>query len=160
MENAGESLTESSHVDGRDEEADYDESSLLPDESVLRRSIPNDGAHELPEEEDTTTTIPSRPSAAASSPTDHSSTSTTSRSIDIPAIPYRSPLRTSDNAARANSHSRNRNTTITVPPPSAMKSRRSTQEMNFSRKVSFKHLQSPSIINQSSTVQDDFDELG
>jgi hypothetical protein len=145
------------HCDHEEEREDKD--SLLPDSSILKQHQAHDpsiahgeeGGEDKLSNLDQDRTPRRRPSRQAS--IQHGDD--TSRRLSIPPIPSRSPLR--ETTSRLNR-------TSNLAPPSAMKSRRSQQdlkiqpEQGLSRKVSFKHLQSPSVINAAEG--DDYDELG
>jgi len=176
---AEESLFDSSRVDGSEveveEEGEEQGHSDLIDESVIDDQSTNDegvvGEASTQDEsvninEDETTTIHNSTSAQELTPTRSNSNT---RTPSIPPIPSRSPLRDSRTSHQP---SRSNNTQSNIlPPPSAMRDKRSRSRHETkgscttddrrrpSRKVSFKHLQSPSIINISA-LENDVDELG
>lgn len=142
-----------------------EEQSIVNTESVLEEeSMQNEGVQG---DEDETTTVHNSVSAHESTPTRNKSN--TRRLAVVPPVPSRSPLRNSKTSDRLNRSNDTPNNSL--PPPSAMRDTRSrnrheTRERStgddtrgLSRKVSFKHLQSPSIIN-ASALENDVDELG
>jgi len=180
---AEESLFDSSRVDGsgveEQDEGEEQGQSMLLDESVAdNESIHDESAIEEEsiqdqsvsvddgEDEDERTTVHNSTSTHESTPIRNNSST---RNLSIPPIPSRSPLRDSRTSDR---HSRRNNTQNNIlPPPSTIRDTRSRSRHNakgssatddrigLSRKVSFKHLQSPSIINVS-VLENDVDELG
>ena len=171
-------VEEDSHIEEQGEEESHieEDGSLAPDETHIdddNDAEDSDSVDHGDNDSDNDTMTfhrASRPSPSYSQPQAQAlsqSNSNNSHHLTIPVLPSRSPLRTSSSTS---SNQLQVQPPPWQPPPSAMKFKTSQRNLGDLRhKVSFQHLQSPSIIDaegyrdgngRERAGEEDFDDLG